>query len=406
MKFLCKLLFLLPVGLFVEKTACAQKNNAVDSTSKFKIISAGPQYRRSGWHNFFWGKNYRKEWGTPIKLPVFLLDSVKGGLIPIKEGGGHQTTSLHLETKDGKNYSLRSVDKRLGKVLPEYFKGTFIERMVNDEVSMSNPYAAVTVPVMSQSAGIYHTNPEYVYLPEQEALGGFDEKLGNKVYLFEQKPKGDWTNADNLGNFEKFYDTEEVMKKLHEESENRVDQAAFVKERLFDMLIGDWDRHDNQWKWGVRKNGATNIFEPVPEDRDQVYFKHDGVLINLAISASGMHYMQSFKHRIQNTATLNYEERGLDRAFTNQLKLGDWQTAAKQLQQSLTNNLIEDAVKKLPPEIFSISGNKIISDLQQRRDHLLEYATKYYLFISRQVEVVGTTNFSEFIQHQQRRNKR
>ena len=84
----------------------------------YKVISAGPQYKRSAWHNLFWGKNYRKEWSTPVQLPAFYLDKEKGGLIPIKEGGGHQTTALHLETKDGKNYSIRSVDKRLGKVLP------------------------------------------------------------------------------------------------------------------------------------------------------------------------------------------------------------------------------------------------------------------------------------------------
>ncbi|HEX7457101.1 MAG TPA: hypothetical protein VF301_01580, partial [Ginsengibacter sp.] len=164
MKFLQKLFFLLLLTFLTAKISFAQTNNSIDSTKKFKIMSAGTQYKRSGWHNFFWGKNYRKEWSTPVSLPVFILNNKEGGLTPVKEGGGHQTTSLHLETKDGKNYTLRSVDKRLGKVLPENFKGTWIERQVDDEVSMSNPYAAVTVSVMEQSAGIYHTTPEYVYV--------------------------------------------------------------------------------------------------------------------------------------------------------------------------------------------------------------------------------------------------
>ena len=324
------------------------------------------------------------------------MNNTKGGLVPIAEGGGHQTTSLHLETKNGKNYTLRSVDKKLGKVLPENFRGTFIEHIANDEVSMSHPYAAVTVPGMAQSAGIYHTNPEYVYVPKQEALDSFNDKIGNNVYLFEQRLKGDWKNSDNLGNFEKFYDTYEMMKKVQEETENHVDQAAFAKARLFDMFLGDWDRHEDQWRWGIVKKGNEKFFVPVPQDRDQVYFKHNGVILDAAIYASGIFYFQSFKDHISNVNTMNYEERGLDRLLTNQLNRTDWENIAKELQQSLTDNVIENSVKKLPPEIFAISGNQIISDLKSRRNHLLEYATKYYLFISKEVNIVGSKGSDYF----------
>src|SRR6185295_4811836 len=110
MKFLSKLFALLTIMITVFiQAAFSQNNDSTVTDSKFKIIAAGPHYKRSAWHQFLWGKNYRKEWSTPVQLPVFLLDDVKGGLIPIEQGGGHQTTSLHLRTKDGKNYTLRSV---------------------------------------------------------------------------------------------------------------------------------------------------------------------------------------------------------------------------------------------------------------------------------------------------------
>src|SRR5450432_4059754 len=172
MKFLSKLFFLLVIII----TISSQVGFSQDTAPGFKTSVAGPQYKRSRWHEFLWGKNYRKEWSTPVRLPAFLLKDTLGGLVPVARGGGHQTTSLHLESKDGKNYTLRSVDKRLGKVLPENFRGTWIERQVNDEVSMSNPYAAVTIPDLAQSAGIYHTNPQYVYVPTQDALDSFNDK--------------------------------------------------------------------------------------------------------------------------------------------------------------------------------------------------------------------------------------
>ena len=371
--------------------------NAIDDTStKFKVISAGPQYKRSGWHNFFWGSNYRKEWSTPVRLPVFMLKDTAGGLIPEKEGGGHQTTSLHLETQNGKNYTLRSVDKRLGKVLPENFKGTFIERQVNDEVSMSYPYAAPSVSAMEENAGIYHTNPEFVYLPEQNALDSFNIEFAGKVYLFEQRLKGDWSNADNLGNFKEFFDTYEVMNKLQDETENHVDQEEYIKARLFDMLIADWDRHEDQWGWGEVKKGNQKIFIPVPQDRDQAFFAHHGKLLDVAIYASGINYFQSLKDHISHVTKLNYEERGMDRVFTNELTKKQWIDAAKELQKKLTDIVIETAIKKLPPEVFPFSAKKIIRDLKSRRDHLVKYAIQYYLFLSKEVEIIGTKGTDYF----------
>ncbi len=396
MNLLYRLLILTCFLFLISVKTTAQHKASTDSTSQYKVVITGPQYKRSGWHNFFWGKNYRKEWSAPVKLPVFLLNNEKGGLIATKEGGGHQTSSLHLETKDEKNYSLRSVDKRLGKVLPKEFLGTFIEDLANDEVSMSNPYGAVTVPMMAESAGIYHTNPEYVYLPEQPALDTFNKKYANNVYLFEQRIKGSWKNADNLGNFDKYLDTEEMLKELFDETENRVDQAAYLKARLFDIFLGDWDRHEYQWAWGIKEQGHKKIFVPLPQDRDQVYFKHNGVLLDLAIAASGLNYFQSFKEKVGDVKTFTYEERGTDRLFTNQLKLDDWQKIAKDLQASLTDDVIEQSVKKLPPEIYELSGAKITVALKSRREQILDYATKYYYFLAKEVEIVGTKGTEYF----------
>ncbi|MEO7119644.1 MAG: BamA/TamA family outer membrane protein [Ginsengibacter sp.] len=390
MKFFTKLIFVFFIGISILSSASAQENNSVDSSSKFKLISPGPQYKRSHWHNLFWGKNYRTEWSTPVPLPEFYLNERNGGLIPDKLGGGHQTSSLHLTTKDDKNYTLRSVDKRLGKVLPESFKGTWIERQVNDEVSMSNPYGAMMIPLMSQSAGIYHTNPEIFYLPKQAALDSFDDEVGNKVYLFEQRLKGDWHEAANLGSFDKFYKTEEVMQKMEENPENRADQKTFLKDRLFDMFIGDWDRHQDQWAWGEVKKGDSKIYVPVPEDRDQAFSKHGGLILCAAMSGAGIKYMQSFSGKIKNVNTFNFEERGIDRFFLNELIKQDWDSIAKNLQLSLTDSVIDAAVHQLPAKIFAISGKKIIADLKSRREQIPAYADQYYLFLNKEVEIIGT----------------
>jgi len=384
------------LSLFFAEISVGQQRSVTDTTG-YKTVIAGTQYKRSAIHQFLWGRNYRKEWSTPVKFPILMLDTTKGGLTPFKAGGGHQSKSLQLKSSSGEIYKLHSVDKTLDKILPENYRKTFIEKLANDEVSMAFPYPATSVSVMERNAKIYHTNPEYVYLPHQAALDSFDVEFGNNLYLFEEKPGNGRALSENLGNFHKYYDTSNVLEDIYKNNDSQVDQRMFVKARLFDMLMGDWDRHEDQWTWGIKENGMQKIYEPVPLDMDQVYFKYDGLLLSLVLGgASGMKYLQSFKDNMKDVKAFNYEERGIDRLFTDQLTLEDWKSIALNLQESLPDTVIERSVKQLPPEIYAISGTGIISKLKARRTKLVDNATAYYRFLAKEVEVPGTKRDEHF----------
>ena len=367
-----------------------------DTTGKTIIRAAGTEYLRSPFYQSLWGHNYRMEWVTPVSFPVLKLDTALGGLTPLKQGGGHQSKSLHLKTKEGKVYTMRSVNKTLKVIVPEIFQNTFIADIADDEISMSHPYAALTVPGMAEAAEIYHTYPKYFYVPEQPALDTFNEKFANTLYLFEQRPDENWSNADNLGNFNKFISSEKVRENMFKDNSHRVDQTAFVKARLFDMFLGDWDRHEEQWKWGSVEKGKSRVYVPIPVDRDQPYSKFDGLLLKAILSGPGFKYFQSFDYDIPYPEGFSYERRNLDRFFTNRVLLNEWQNLAKELQQQLTDDVIERSIKQLPPEIFAISGEEIIAKLKSRRGHLVEYATKYYLFMAKDVDIVGSKDREYF----------
>src|SRR5690242_19024155 len=167
------------------------------------IIKAGPEYNRSSFHNFFWGKHYRKEWNTPVRIPVMMLDTAVGGLEPYEAGGSRQTKSLRLHDPNGHEYVLRSIDKTFSVALPENLRGTFIENIINDQVSVANPYSAVMVAPMAEAAKIFHTWPRNVYLPQQTSLDTFNSTHGNLLYVLEQRPDGNWETAPNFGNSKK-----------------------------------------------------------------------------------------------------------------------------------------------------------------------------------------------------------
>jgi len=146
----------------------ATAQHPVADTASYKTVIAGPAYKRPPGFQRLWGRNHRVEWTTPVRVPVLKLDTVFGGLIPYKSGGGNESKSLRLHTKEGKEYSLRSINKSRTEVIPPQFKGTFLEGIVNDGISMSHPYGAFAVPNMLEHAGIYHAWPKLVYLPHKK----------------------------------------------------------------------------------------------------------------------------------------------------------------------------------------------------------------------------------------------
>ena len=383
--------------LFIMCGICFPSFSQVSPNNSNTIkIPAGAEYKTSNFHQWLWGKNYRKDWYTPVTLPVIKLDTFLGGLQPIKEGGGHQTKSLQLADKNDRRYTLRTINKKLGKVLPPDFIGTFLEDIVNDKVSMSYPYGAPIASYLAEKSKVYHTNPVFVYVPKQPLVDTFKD-FGNTSYLFEQKLDGNWKEAANLGNFENYEGTFKIIDSILEHNKFRADQKTYIKSRLFDMLINDWDRHEDQWKWGNRTSNGITYFVPVPQDRDQAFYTYNGVLLSFAFSASGMKYFQPFKEQMEDVKSFNFEQRNLDRFFANEMTQTDWQSAAKEIQQSLTNDVIDAAVKQVPAEVSNLSALQIATTLKGRRDRLLNNTTTYYRFIAKEVDVPGSKDPERFV---------
>jgi hypothetical protein len=373
-------------GLFSQTTTIVDT-----SSSKTKaIIIAGKQYDTRPFHQWLWGKHYRTEWATPVAIKVVATDTIFGGLQPIKKGGGRQTRTLRLQDKNGKQYVLRSIDKRFTKALPEIFRGTFVESVANDQVAISHPYSSVTVPMLADAAKVFHTTPQIVFIPNDANLGEYQQEFANQLYLLEERPAGFQGDAANFGYAEDVDGTDKMIEEIHEDNDHRVDQQSFVRARLFDMFLSDWGRHEDQWRWAQFKENGMTIYRPIPRDRDQAYTKFDGVLVGIGKKVAELSYLQSVDYSIKDLSGFNFQARHLDRQFTNEVSLDTWTSIASELQALLTDSIIQTSIKQLPPEVFPISGELLIKYLQARRDHLVDFAKEYYTILARQVDIVAT----------------
>lgn len=356
----------------------------------YRVVIAGPQYKAGSTHKKFLGAHYRKEWTTPVRVKVTMLDTAYGGLKPVRSGGRQQTKTLHLEDREGKPYVLRSIDKTYSGALPDILKGTFIEKWANDQVSTGHPYAAITVPPLAEAAGIYHTHPQIVYVPRQPVLDTFNSEFGDDLYLLEERPDGDQSDVPHFGYSNEIISTVNLFNRLSLNHINVVDQKSFARARLFDMFLGDWGRHEDQWRWAAFEEAGRVLYKPIPRDRDQIYTRFDGLLVSIASSADPLENLQSFDSTIKDIEEYNSQARHLDRRFTNELTLQDWEVIAADLQRSLPDEVIEQAVHLLPPEVFPLSGPKIIGWLKGRRNRLVDFAREYYEFLGKDVDIAGS----------------
>lgn len=376
--------------IYLAASSVAQTTVVKDAppVSGTTVVIPGAEYRRSEYHNFFWGRHYRKEWSTPVRVNDFYLDTAAGGLLPYAEGGGRQSKTLRLRNGDDMEYVLRSVNKDFGRALPEEMRGTVISRIAKDQASIGHPFAAITITPMARAAGIYHTNPVIVFVPAQPALGGYNDAYGDQLYLFEERPDGDHQGTASLGFSRNVIGSKKLWEHLYKDKDNQVDQEAFVRARLFDMFIGDWGRHPDNWRWAKFDTGKGTVYRPVPRDRDQAYTRIDGLYPSLA----GSFYkpLQGFKHTIKGVKNWNLPGRPLDRMLLNGLERDVWISQATALQNVLTDSLITRSIRLLPPEIFAMSGHAIIEKLKSRRDHLAAYADVYYGFLARYIDLPGS----------------
>src|SRR5690606_10751327 len=245
------------------------------------VASASKKYAADAWRKKTHGEKYRKEWRQDLKVPVFDIGSEHGGLEILQKGGGMQTISLRLRAKDGREYTLRSIEKYPEAAVPEQLRKTFAQDLVEDQISAAHPYGALVIAPMAEAVGVYHTNPKLVYIPDDPRLGPYQKTFGNMLALFEERPDEDWSNQASFANSENIIGTARVLEKLQEDNDNAVDQQQVVKSRLFDMVIGDWDRHDDQWRWATIEKGKDDLYKPIPRDRDQAFFVNEGMLPKL-----------------------------------------------------------------------------------------------------------------------------
>lgn len=361
---------------------------SISWTTDSVTTTPGRRYPAGRLHRVFAGNLNRHLWSVPIRLPVLNLDSVGGGLRPVEMIGGMQTVGLRFQGRDGHGYEFRSIVKDARRTLPGWLQNGLLQDAVNDQMAAQFPLAAVAVAALLEAAGIVAPEPIAVVLPNDPRLGDYRALFAGRVGLFAPHASERADGRPGFGGYAEILDDDEFEEVLATDNTVEFDAPYYLRIRLIDMLIGDWDRHEGQWSWARVNDDRGPVYRPIPEDRDWAFARLDGFLP--FVIAMFMSRYVGFDKTFPPVDRLTEAGRELDQRILSQLKRTDFTSIADQVQAVITDSVINAAIAKLPAPYRDLEHDRLASALRARRHALDTLATDLYSHLTTHLHIFGT----------------
>lgn len=374
-------------GLLCAALASAPLSAQVGDSIARGVTPKG-RFPASALHRLFLGDLNRDLWSLPFDAPYLSLDHFAGGLTPIRRGGGLQTRSLRLRGEDGVVYNFRSVDKDATRTLDPALRAALPAKVLQDQVGALFPTSAMVVAPLLKAANVLHPDPDLVVMPDDPGLGEFREEFAGLVGWIEVRPDEGPDGEPGFAGSTRVTGSARLLERLEETSLHQVDARGYLRARLMDVYVGDWDRHPDQWRWAAFPDGEKTLWLPIPRDRDWALARLDGLLV-FAAGRIFPHY-RGFGVEYPPVFNATFSGRALDRRILPLLTRDVFRDVASELQSALTDQVIAEAVARLPESYRRAVGSRLAHSLRVRRDRLPEVADSFYLMLASWVDLYGT----------------
>ncbi len=222
-------------------------------------------------------------------------------------------------------------------------------------------------------------------MPDSPALGEYRAEFGGLLGTIEERPTDE---GPGFAGASKIVSTEDLFQRLENHQDEHVDTRAYLAARLVDLLLGDWDRHQDQWRWARLSDGPAAPWTPIPRDRDQAFSRYDGLLLSLARLSAPQ--LVEFSPTYPSIVGLTWNARVVDRRLLTGLEWPVWDSIATALQGEITDAVIDDAVHRMPPELRAKNEAWLAGALKHRRDALPKAARRFYRLLAGEAEVFGS----------------
>lgn len=356
-----------------------------------KSIYPQAETQRSKLYNWLWGKHYRKLYGTPIKVDTANVRNMYGGLSIVDKA-----PSIHgimMADAQEELYLLRPVDGSATFLKSGFFrtiynkkdyKETYLDQFIEDAYTITNPFAFRVADNLAGNVGLISYNPQVYYIPPSADIDTtsmfslFNDRI---VAVYKMK---------NLSLHKTVVDTEHLLANMRQSKANKVNAPIYIRERLFDILVGDWNKPPESWFWLEEANDAGHIYTPIIVDRACSFPRVDGALFKGILGMFGLKCITDYDYHLSDLKKFNQFTLALDIALTESNGEQEWLREAEFIQKQLTDEVIDEAFKLFPPEIQGIDTELIKRKLKVRRNTLSRTASDYYNLMQKTPIVTAT----------------
>jgi len=369
---------ILPVLLAAGITVVGALASATTETAV-----AGPEYERSFLGRQALGNNYRELWKTPVEVPLLNLRHYAGGLRPVRTVGGGQTLGLAFAGTDGRAYTFRPVSKDGTRHLAADQQGSLSAQIHRDQGSAAHPASSIIVTPLASAAGVLHTTPRLVIMPDSPLLGEFQETFAGALGTIDVFPQAASESTPGFAGALEIISTDELFERLRKHPDERIDASGYVRARLFDAFIGDWDRHGGNWRWAKLRGRAEWV--PLPEDRDLAFASYEGIMLFWARFFDPR--LITFRASYPSAEGLMRQSASIDAVVLSSVPGWIWEVTALDLAKRLSNEVIDQAIDRMPVSYQPINAETLRANLRGRRDRLPAMADSVYRLLSRDVDI-------------------
>ncbi|MBD9166533.1 MAG: hypothetical protein EGQ00_05740 [Parabacteroides johnsonii] len=382
------LLFVLPF-LFctgVNADAVAARQDTVR-----RSIYPQDMKNKSNLYNKLWGVHYRALYSTPVTADAVTLQTLQGGMEIMEQAEDFH--ALILSNRQNRLYMLKPLGGSTSFLESKFFreiynrndfKGTYLDEFIGDAYTIINPYTFLAADRMAQASGLNFNDPRIYFMQGGEVGDTIADGTGIRNRLVSLRNVPDTATQKNI------LSTGDLLKQIRQNKSRQVNQEEYITGRLYDMLIGDWNKIPENWNWQAVYTADSILFSPIVIDRSHAFTKIDGLLFKRMLKVLGLGFITNYSNHPKDIGEINTLGYTLDMALASSADESVWTTQALALQKSLSDSVIDEAFSTLPPEIQGAETEAIKKKLLIRRDSLPYMAHHYYKKLQRTPVLTGT----------------
>lgn len=400
-------LFVFLCALLNVKTAEAGGSNkdSIPSDSIIKVsVYPTSSKERSDIYNSIWGKHCRDLYYIPVTVPILPTTRLENITIVshIKELGG-----IYVREEKGKSFLIKPLEGSSVFLQSDFFqemyhkadfKDTYMDKFIADAYTIINPYTFLVSNHLAKEIGLYVNNPELYYLSSCSFLDTIVDGIKNqgRIVSVAEIQHEEFSRPT--------ISTDSLFSLLEFSGKNLVDQRLYIRERLFDMLIGDWNKIPENWRWQLRGEKYGDLFEPIVIDRSHAFTRVEGFMFKQMLDVLSLGFISNYEGEIKNVKQFNKLGFFMDVAITSGTEESLWQEEAVLLKNKLTDRVIDDAFNCLPEEIKHTQIiDQLKASLKERRNAIDNIASRYYKELQYNPHIRATSgNDSVFVKKLQK----